>query len=121
MAIRVPGFEWSNAVVLPLSSNVDGDEEDDWMMTSSAMHDGSEAWTGGARSTSTAQKSRGQPWRERIEGATQRRSEAVPFVLQVALKNSEGATLRVNAEVTFLASELRQVCVCVSGGVLPGV
>lgn len=113
MAIRVPGFEWSNAVAVPLPSNVDGDEEDDLLMSSSAMRIGGEDWTGRDRSTSTAQKSRGQPWLERIEGATQRRSDAVPYIVQVALKNSEGVTLRVNVEVTFFNSELRQVCVCV--------
>ena len=85
---------------LPLPTNLGGDDDDnndnddrDDSVTSprAIVLEEGEVWTRGTRA-----------------GYTTSKPSSVD--VHVALKNSEGSTLRVNAEVTFVASELQQVC-----------
>ena len=118
LAVRMDGFEWSDAVTLPLRTaarHYDGGSHEP---RAAARSNTQSAETGAANSASPTESNPVQQlWRKhlgsgsRMWGAVARgRSEKACEQVHVGLRDAEGGVLRVNAEVAFSASGLRQVC-----------
>lgn len=159
MAIRLPGFEWSDSVTLPLRPTLfkkegddDDDDSDDYgddhsattaaaaVAVAAAAASYSTETAGGTRlavhgslPTPATKASPGQDkqqqrkrhlqrWRKhlrrsgrsewRVCGVGARQAEKKPVNMELALRDRQGALLRVNAEVAFSACGLRRVRSC---------
>lgn len=121
MAVRMEGFGWSDAVTLPLpppARHFDGGSPEPG---TAARRDTQSAETGAANRASPADASPPrQLWRKRLAAGSRLwggvvapgRAEKSHEKVHVELRDAEGGVLRVNAEVAFTASGLRQVCCC---------
>lgn len=120
LTVRMEGFGWSDAVTLPLppsARHFDGGSPEPG---TTVRHNTQSAETGAAnRASPTDANPPQQLWRKRLGagsrlwgGVAQGRAEKSHEKVHVELRDAEGGVLRVNAEVAFTASGLRQVCCC---------